>query len=86
MVPTTVVLNPIRVYADKISISLPPVLLDFVEDYRVARGIKSRSQVIDVALRLLRERELDAAYRDASAEIDPAWDATVADGLDDEAW
>ena len=73
-------------YADKISISLPPVLLDFVEDYRVARGIKSRSQVIDVALRLLRERELDAAYREASAGIDPAWDATVADGLDDEAW
>jgi hypothetical protein len=30
--------------------------------------------------------ELEQAYRDASAEIDEAWDVTVGDGLNDEAW
>jgi antitoxin ParD1/3/4 len=74
------------VYAEKLSISLPPTLLDFVEEYRVARGIKSRSQVIEDALYVLRERELEFAYKEASAEVDPAWESTVADGLDDEAW
>jgi metal-responsive CopG/Arc/MetJ family transcriptional regulator len=74
------------VYAEKVSISLPPALLDFVEEYRIARGIKSRSQVIEDALYVLRERELELAYKGASAEVDPAWKASVADGLDDEAW
>lgn len=74
------------VAAEKVSISLPPALLDFVEEYRVTRGIKSRSEVIERALFILRERELDSAYREASAEVDPAWESTVADGLDDEAW
>jgi metal-responsive CopG/Arc/MetJ family transcriptional regulator len=73
-------------YAEKLSISLPPTLLDFVETYRVARGIRSRSQVIEEAIRVLRERELELAYREASAEVDPSWEGTVADGLDDEAW
>lgn len=73
-------------YSDKVSISLPSSLLDFVEEYRIARGIRSRSQVIEQALLALRERELEVAYREASAEVDPAWDIVVADGLDDEAW
>jgi antitoxin ParD1/3/4 len=73
-------------YAEKVSISIPTVLMQFVEEYRVNRGKKSRSDVFEDALMLLRERELEAAYRDASAEVDRGWDATVADGLDHEAW
>ena len=73
-------------YVDKISISLPSTLMEFVEEYRITRGKKSRSKVIEEALTLLRERDLETAYRAASAESDPAWDATVADGLDHEAW
>ena len=73
-------------YSEKVSISLPTSLLDFVEEYRVTRGIKSRSGVIERALLILRERELESAYREASAEVDPAWESTLADGLDDEAW
>jgi antitoxin ParD1/3/4 len=73
-------------YAEKVSISIPTVLMQFVEEYRVNRGKKSRSDVFEDALMLLRERELEVAYRDASADVDPAWDATVADGLDHEAW
>lgn len=73
-------------YAEKVSISIPAVLMQFVEEYRVSRGKKSRSDVFEDALILLRERELEDAYRDASADADGAWDATVADGLDHEAW
>lgn len=73
-------------YAEKLSISMPRTLLDFVERYRVENGIRSRSEVIERALLVLRERELETAYRDASREADPAWEATVADGLDDAAW
>lgn len=36
--------------------------------------------------RMLVERELEAAYREASVEVDPAWEATIGDGLDHEAW
>ncbi|MDJ0734134.1 MAG: hypothetical protein QNJ47_08650 [Nostocaceae cyanobacterium] len=34
------------------------------------KGCKSRSQVIEKALKLLREKELEAAYRKASREVD----------------
>lgn len=77
---------PSPAYAEKLSISMPRQLLDFVERYRVDHDIRSRSEVIERALLVLRERELESAYRDASREVDPAWDATVADGLDDAAW
>jgi antitoxin ParD1/3/4 len=73
-------------YAEKVSISLPAVLMEFVEEYRVTGGKKSRSQVIEEAVMLLRERELEVAYRAASADADPAWDRTTGDGLDDETW
>lgn len=73
-------------YAEKVSVSLPAVLMQFVEEYRVTRGRKTRSDVFEEALTLLRDRELEAAYREASADVDPAWDATVGDGLDHESW
>jgi antitoxin ParD1/3/4 len=72
--------------AQKVSISLPLTMLRFVEHYKEANGCSSRSQVIEQALTLLRERELETAYREASAEVDEAWDITIADGLTDETW
>lgn len=30
--------------------------------------------------------DLEKAYAQASQEIDPAWDVTIADGLSDETW
>lgn len=72
--------------AQKLSISLLASLLRFIEHYRVAKGCKSRSQVIEEALALLQAKELEEAYRDASVEVDPAWDITIADGLTDETW
>ena len=72
--------------AQKLSISLPLSLVRFIESCRITKGCKSRSQVIEVALELLQEQELEKAYREASQEIDSAWDVTVADGLVDETW
>ncbi|OKH55538.1 CopG family transcriptional regulator [Calothrix sp. HK-06] len=71
---------------EKLSISLPPSLVEFIENYKMSKGCKSRSQVIEEALELLRNRELEEAYRLASAEVDSVWDVTVADGLADETW
>jgi antitoxin ParD1/3/4 len=72
--------------AEKLSISLPPILVEFIEYYKLAKGCKSRSQVVEEALELLRSRELEDAYRQASAEVDSCWDVTIADGLADETW
>ena len=70
----------------KVSVSLPEATLRFIEHYRTAKGCESRSQVIEEALSLLRERELETAYRESSLEIDEAWDVVIADGLADETW
>jgi hypothetical protein len=48
--------------------------------------LRSRSQVFEEAIRLLRSRELENAYRAADAERDQAWENTAADGLADETW
>lgn len=72
--------------AEKLSISLLPETVAFIEAYRESHAIKSRSQVVELALRKLREQELESAYREASGETDPVWEQTAADGLNDEAW
>ncbi len=72
--------------AEKLSISLPPDAVAFIETYRATHAIKSRSQVVELALRKLREQELEAAYREAAAETDQEWENTAGDGLSDEAW
>jgi metal-responsive CopG/Arc/MetJ family transcriptional regulator len=41
---------------EKISISLPTSLMQFVENYKISKGCKSRSQVIELALDLLRNQ------------------------------
>ena len=45
-----------------------------------------RSQVIGEALELLRQRELETSYREASRETNHDFDITLADGLSDETW
>lgn len=71
--------------AQKLSVSLPMSLVQFIENYKTAHDYKSRL-VIQSALELLQQRELETAYRQASQEVDPDWDVTVADGLSDETW
>lgn len=70
----------------KISVSIPVGLVAFVEHYKVTHACRTRSQVIEEALRLLRRQELEQAYSDAGKQSDPEWEATAADGLNDETW
>lgn len=73
-------------HAEKLSISLSPGLFGFVEQYRSEHSLKSRSQVIGEALELLRQRELEIAYREANGESDADFDCTLCEGLADETW
>lgn len=72
--------------AEKISISLGADTLHFVEQYQKHHAMKSRSQVIEMALALLREKELEKSYRLAAQEADADYDVAASDGLADEAW
>jgi Arc/MetJ-type ribon-helix-helix transcriptional regulator len=68
---------------EKMSISLSSSLAAFVESYRLNNNCKSRSQVIEQALELLREKALEKAYLEASQEADSIWYLTIGDGLSD---
>lgn len=71
---------------EKISVSLPAPLVQFVEKYKLTHKKKTRSEVIEEAVKLLREQELEKAYKEANQEIDRDWEVTIADGLADETW
>ena len=69
----------------KLSISLPAEEVGFLDAYARSQGIKSRSGVIQTALRLLRTSELADDYTSAWAEWDEeddtTWDRSSRDGL-----
>lgn len=68
---------------DKVSVSLPRDLLRFVERYQKRAKKRSRSEVFEEAVKLLRSRTLEAEYADAAAEFSAAeWESTAGDGLD----
>lgn len=77
--------------AEKVSVTLPPDLVRFAEDFQLAHGLSSRSEVLARALQLLQEQELREAYRAASQEWEGSkdqalWEGTSKDGLDDSKW
>jgi Arc/MetJ-type ribon-helix-helix transcriptional regulator len=70
----------------KISVSLPDEDVGFLDAYARARGVESRSAVLQRAVRLLRASELAADYEDAWEEWDSSkdsavWEQTTQDGL-----
>ena len=79
--------------AQKISISLDPATMKFIEAYLARHRDKSRSQVVGEALRLLQRHEQEAQLEMAYA-MSAASDRLIAaeflsadnDGLDHEAW
>ena len=73
-------------HAEKLSISLIPTLITFIEQYQKFHHCKSRSEVISHALRALQSLELEKAYQEASLESDPLWENTISDGLTHETW
>lgn len=70
----------------KVTISLPQSLYEFVELYQQENHIKSRSDVIAAALALLQQQQLIACYHEANNEINDDFNSTITDGLDDETW
>lgn len=74
-------------HAQKLSISLPQQQCEFIENYQIEHHYKTRSEVIKEAIYLLQQTQLEAHYREANCEIEPAFDITAADGIDDnEIW
>ena len=69
----------------KLSISLPEEEVVFLDAYARSHVIKSRSGVIQTAIRLLRTSELADDYASAWAEWDEehnrTWDRSFRDGL-----
>ena len=79
--------------AQKISVSLDPGSMGFMEAYRIRNKSKSRSSVINEALRALEQREqervLEWAYQQSAPSdriVAEAFSASDADGLADQAW
>jgi len=71
----------------KLSISLPQQQCEFIENYQTEHQYKTRSQVIQQALKLLEQAQLEVCYREANQEINDDFDATTADGIEnDETW
>ena len=70
----------------KLSVSVSEPIAEFVASYQGAHKLKTKSEVVERALELLREQELEQAYAEAAGEFDPAWDVTLKDGLADEDW
>jgi antitoxin ParD1/3/4 len=73
-------------HSQKITISIPQSLFDFVELYQSEHHIKSRSDVFSAALHLLQQQQLEACYAEANEELNNDFDATLNDGLDNESW
>ena len=71
----------------KISVSLPDEDIEFLDEYARSLGVRSRSAVIQRAVRLLRATELGPAYAEAWAEWEATgdadvWDSAVVDGME----
>jgi antitoxin ParD1/3/4 len=91
-IPNNDALN-LREAVSKISISLDQTVMRFMESYRERHHAKSRSQVVDEALRLLErqesERLLEQAYAESAAEdaiVNAEFEGTLMDGLEHETW
>ncbi|MEO6469472.1 MAG: ribbon-helix-helix domain-containing protein [Acidimicrobiia bacterium] len=74
----------------KLSVSVPEDDVEFIDAYAATHGLESRSGVVQRALSLLRSADLGQDYAAAWAEWENSgdaelWDATVGDGLSDEA-
>jgi len=71
----------------KVSVSLPDEDIEFLDAYARSVGARSRSAVLQRAVRLLRATELGPAYAQAWQEWEASgdsevWESVSGDGLD----
>jgi hypothetical protein len=62
----------------------------FLDDYRNREGLASRSEALELAIKSLRDQDLEDAYAAAidewaTSDDADAWDALAADGLGSDA-
>jgi Arc/MetJ-type ribon-helix-helix transcriptional regulator len=72
----------------KVSVSLPPADVEFLDDYVHGRSGTSRSGAVHAAIALLRRESLEDEYAQAWAEWDASgenqvWEMVAADGVSD---
>jgi Arc/MetJ-type ribon-helix-helix transcriptional regulator len=65
----------------KVTVSLPQNVLEYADRYRQEHGLSSRSEVLTLALRLLRVRELEAGYKALAEEYENSLDPLLDSGL-----
>lgn len=70
----------------KLSVSLPPDDVEFLDAYAREQGFDSRSAAVHQAVQSLRTAELEESYEQAWREWEAsgdaeAWDAVVSDGI-----
>ncbi len=70
----------------KFSVSISEALARFLEGFRDTYGVPTKSEVVERALRLLQEAELEKLYDSGPSDADPEWEATTLDGLEAEDW
>ena len=72
-----------------VSARLDAASVAFLDDIRESRGLASRSEALELAIRALRDATLEADYAAAMAEWSAAdaaaWADAVADGLETDA-
>ncbi len=70
----------------KVTVSLPVEILSYADQYKEAHSLATRSEVLTLALKLLREKELEAGYRALAEEYaknpDPLMDSGLEETLD----
>lgn len=70
----------------KVSVSLPEEDIEFLDEYGRSVGARSRSAVLQRAVRLLRATALGSAYSQAweewESEESEVWESVAGDGLD----
>lgn len=71
----------------KLSVSVDQTFVPFIERYQHDHTIRTKSEVVERALELLRKAELEQAYKEAAQDWlenpDAAlWENTVGDGIE----
>lgn len=81
--------------AQKISVSMPRNLINFLKEYKNENHLRSDSEVVTIALKNLEKTYLENCYMQSAKEMhensilqDEAtlWEKTIGDGIESEDW
>ena len=81
--------------AHKLSVSLPGNLFGFVKEYKNEYHLRSDSEVMAIALKMLEKSYLEVCYKESAKEMQEnvslkedadLWDKVSGDGIEHEDW